>query len=167
MSVQKDQKDRIEDVELFLDRKRPHVQEGNTVGVKPEIVDAAPEMKVHDIELRQRRLERQFGEEIGQEQEPSHRQIARQHGDKRRVEPSNARQIKAAKAEITALQRPHHDPGDEKAGDHEEDVNADEPGLAERHETEVKDHHKTNGDGADPVDVRTVGQAGGHRADSA
>ena len=81
----------------------------------------------------------------------------RHHQQERRRQPAHASAIEAREREVGREQ----DPGDQVAADHEEDVDADEAARQGVRPGVVHDHGQ-DGDGAQAVDVGSVGR-GAHR----
>ena len=85
-----------------------------------------------------------------------------QHDDERRQDAAGAALVEAGEQEAPFAQVAREDAGDQEAGDDEKDVDA-EVAAGEGGEAGVKEDHRNDGDGAQPVDVTAV--AGGMRAE--
>ncbi|GAB0148089.1 hypothetical protein McPS_08290 [Marichromatium sp. PS1] len=90
------------------------------------------------------------------QQEIPAKEITReQHQEKRRKDPLHPPAIEIGQTESTGINALEYDRGDKKAGDHKENVNANEatPQMAGKG---VKKNDKKNGDSPEPVDIWTI-----------
>ena len=106
---------------------------------------------------------RRTGKDVGaqlrirrrQHPQPAQHQGQSQHHDQGRKNPPDPPDIEAREAEALPVQFARDDAGDQKAGNDEEDIDADEAarhGLREG----VKIHHQHHGDGPEAIDIRPV-----------
>ena len=149
-------------VELLLDRQRPHVRQGRRLCRLGEVVRAAhDEVPVGHVEERRERVEPERGEfargghEVGvrsdadQDQEEGRQQAARP------AHPELPETDGEPPCPLAQQQR-----GDQEAGQDEEHVDAEEPARRERRPTVVQQHAE-HGDGPDPVESRHVAEHDG------
>jgi len=120
-----------------------------------EIAAVAPQHEVRD----ERRAAGDVLAEVrvlqGKEEPPPDRPRGQQHDDQRGEDALDAARVEIGEAEGAALEAAEHDRGDQKARDHEEDVDADEAAghaVGKRVEADDREH----GDGTEAVDVGPV-----------
>ena len=143
-----------DDVELLFDRKAPQVQEGLTKRVFGEVADFFQQAKVlHEAGggvdvfaevlkfVRQQKAPSEHGDE-GEEQ------------DEVRNNASDAFGVEVAVAEGLALQTAEDDAGNEKAGDHEEDVDAEKSAVKDFRKSVINENRQ-DGEGSQAGDVVT------------
>ena len=149
------QHQRQRQIKLLLDRERPGVQQRLFRRGMVEIAGLEPEEKIrgegHHRCNRAEKL-RAFG---GQEIMEGRDRGQRHHGVQRRQQAAHAPLVKSRKGKRAALQFRLDDPGDQIAGDHKEDIDADKT-AEHRRRLEMERDHRKHGDGAQPVDVFTI-----------
>jgi hypothetical protein len=89
----------------------------------------------------------------------------RHHRIKRGQQAANPAFIEPRERKRTALHFRLDDPRDQVAGDHKENIDADEA-AEHRRRLEMERDHRKHGDGAQPVDVFTIGACHNGRAAS-
>ena len=153
------------EVELLLHGERPAVQQRHRLGDRPEIIGGdVPEPEVGEAE-------HQGGEagSIAFEGARHHQQRARDrhdhgHQHHRREQPPHPPLVEGGPGETAAFHLRRDDPGDQIAGDDEEDVDPDEAAAEPRHLVMVEQHGEHR-DAAQTVEMRPVAprQMGGRR----
>ncbi len=117
-------------------------------------------------ELKQVRNERgarhgafaQQGKRGRQQNEPADQVGNGQHDDQRGKDPPDPATVEGPEREAVSREFAQNDPGDQEAGNHEEDIDPDEaagrqPGLG------MVGDHQQNGERPQSVDVRAIGEA--------
>ncbi len=156
-------RDREREVELLLHRQRPGVQQHAGAGLVAEVVDVlgAPEEEVrHETRGSRGRSRRLLlgaggcGDEVAEDQHPD------QHRGLGRDQAARATGVERAPPDAARLGvLVHEQPGDDVAGDDEEEVEADVGALEAGH-LRVEAHHHDGGRSADAVDVGAVLRTG-------
>ena len=149
------QKRRKEEVILLFDRERPGVQQRLDLGRFGEIALEPPEMQVRGEKRRRPQALAELHEMFGQEQGRRREAGQREHGEKRGEDPPQPALVEAQKREPPRLGLAQQDRGDQKARDHEEDVDADI--AAGQAEPGMKEHDRHDREGAQPVDIGAIG----------
>ena len=90
-----------------------------------------PEHEVRDERRRSADVLQQLHVLVGHEHEPAEYPARDEDDRKRRKNPAYPSRVEIAEAECTGAEVVEDDPGDQKSGDHEEDVH---PNEAARHE---------------------------------
>ena len=146
---------RPDEIELLLHGQRPEVEERRGRGDGREIVGRRRrEPEVPDRERRRGPIEEQVRpiERVGEN--GGGRQRHDEDHDPGRGKAANASSVEVPKAHGPAsLDLSKQQARDQEAGDHEEDVDADEA-AADREESGVEQDHETHGDTSQALDVR-------------
>ena len=152
MAGQRAQQQRKDDVELLLDRQRPALQQRHRFRAAREIAGLGEEPQVAG---KQQHGQRRFrhGRKIARQIEPA--------GQQRGQYAPGAAFVKAQQREAALFQFARQNAGDQEARDHEKHVDPDET-PAEPCDMGVEQHHRHDGQCAQPVDVGAV-QGGGRR----
>ena len=143
---------REQEVELLLDAEAPGVQQRQVLGGGAEVVELLP---VEDVGDREDGRDEAAGEVAQLERrEPGEGEgdAGEEDGDQRRQDAAGAALVEAGDGEAPGGEVAQQDPGDQVAGDHEEDVDA-EPAAGEGSEAGVEEDHREDGDGAQAVDL--------------
>ena len=150
------QQRRPDQIELLLDRERPVVLIRRGSRVRRQVVGALRgESEVGNEERGGHRVARGSGDLQGRKDQIRHQQGDEQRQDRGRQDPPGATCVELPERDLSrALDVAGDEPGDEKAGDHEEHVNADEPSAQARH-TCVVGHDGDDRDRAQALDVGT------------
>ena len=152
-------------VELLLDGQGPGVGEGVDRSGDHEVAAAGGDLPpVGEVEERRQGAHPEVGVEAGRLDEPDqqgHRHQHDQEGRQQAAGPTQpeGRQLDGAPTAVLAEQQP----GDQVAGQHVEDVEAEEAALQPPH-PEVVAHDDQEGHGPDPVEGGDALPAGGRRA---
>ena len=149
-------------VELLLDGQRPGVGEGGHRPGGHEVVAAGGDLPpVGEVEQGRQGAHPEVGVEAGRLGEPHHEGHGHQHDEQRRQQPAGpaqpeGRQLDAAPLAVLAEQQA----GDQVAGQHVEDVQAEEAALQPPH-AEVVAHDDEQGHGPQAVEGGDPLLAGG------
>ncbi len=166
--LQRQEKQRVEQVELRFDSQRPGVEEGlqgQVVGVEVIHCDAGEE----DVRTEDDRRSAAFGEKphvFGKEDEEA-RQAARQKDDcESRNDATDATLVEREEREASVFEFVPRDGGDQKSRNDEEDV---DPDIASRQRGRaiVIENHEGDRDGSETVDVGPVASWRGSMASAA
>ena len=154
--AQKQQEQRQEDIELLLDRQRPSVQQELLFGRRVEVSGPHVEENVRQIGGRgDQRLAELVELEWQQDREADHAGD-QAHGEIGRGQSAEAADIEFCQRDPAgAMALGPQDRADQEARDHEENVDTDETAGKTGHR-EVEQHHRQNGDAAQPVDLGPV-----------
>ncbi|MGX1107867.1 hypothetical protein AB7M47_006250 [Bradyrhizobium elkanii] len=154
-SHQRPQQQRPDKIELFLDAERPEMEQRLRLRGRIEIATLRIEQQV----CRETRACRNLlskGHQLARHQKlPSGDEGGDQDDDQGGKNPANATRIERRKAEAPVLNVAIDDPGDQVAGNDEEDIDPDKtPGniLRER----VAEHDQRDGNGPQAVDIRPI-----------
>nr|WP_258016897.1 hypothetical protein [Nocardioides marinisabuli] len=151
-------------VELLLHRERPEVQERRLLHVAGEVVGAVEdELPVGDVQQRRAGLRDEL-EALGLRGEQHEEGARAEDGDDGgRQQPTGATREERPQPQLAAGARAvQHHGGDQEAGQHEEEVQAQEA-VGEAGQLGVEEQHQHHRDGADAVELRAVGERGGRR----
>ncbi len=136
------QQGRPNEVELLLDRQRPEVLERARFDPLGEVVDRLRgEVPVGDIEGGADDVAGDFLAADGREQQRRRQGNGGEHDQHQRQQTARPARVEADQRDAAgAVHLPHQQPGDQEAGDDEEDVDPDvspreegDPGMAEEH----------------------------------
>ncbi len=156
MRAQQEKRERPDEVVLLFDAERPEVQQRLQLRRGVEIPGLAPERDVGNESRACRDMLAELRKFIRQQHAPSQEKAAGEHQDECREDAPDAPPIEAGKGEAAPTQLVQDDAGDQESRDDEEHVHADE--AARHHAGEgVIAEHREHGEGAQPVDVRSIG----------
>ena len=163
-SANREHREREHDIELLLDGQRPHVEERRRSPERCEVValreDHHPVLAVEERSERVRSDAVQFGirQLCGRDAQDDHGD-----GRERGQEPSDAAGPEVAERHRSrSLDLAADQAGDEKARDHEEDVDAEEARGQDRRREVIHDHC-CNRDRAQAVEASDIRVGGGAR----
>ncbi len=145
-----------EDVELLLDAQRPQVQKRLYVVVGVEVAHFLPRLDVRQEGERRYEAFAEIPQLVREKQRITNQDSRAEHHKKRGQEPSHATLVEFQVGEVPRLEFALDDAADEEARNDEEHVNAHEPAGEEGWEGVEEENHR-DGDGAQTVDVGTVG----------
>ncbi len=143
-------------IELLFHRQRPGVQQGRGLGGGGGVV--AQRLGDPDVGQESDHRDRdrdQLVEVGGKQDDRPGQQHQRQHGVEGGKDPPDAALVEACQRKAPASDLLGDLAADQEAGDHEEDVDAAEA-AAEARGAEVIEHHRHDGDGAQPVYVPSI-----------
>ena len=151
---EQDEAQRPDDVELLLDRQRPVVLHRGGLGALGEVVDRAPRQDpVDDVDRRPDDVAAYLAPPPPRHQEPRGDRDRDEDEDGRRQQPAGPpRHEPWPRDRARGGQLAQQQPGDEVAGDDEEDVDAEEAVRQER-QARVVDQHEQDGDRPQALDV--------------
>ena len=148
---------RKEQIELFLHRNRPQMQQRLERCRQIEIADLAPEFEIGGEERRRDEALRVSFEIHREEKTPRGNARDGQHGEQRREDAADATLVEMTDRETAVCHLAMDDSGDQEAGDDEEDIDADEAAgnlpEAVMVEDDGEDSH-----GAQTVHIRAVAE---------
>ena len=155
------QDERPEEVELLLDRERPHVlQQRRTARVLEVREVAEDEEPVLDVEQRGDDLAPQLVEHVGEEEDRVQRDHE-EHGEERGQEPARAPVPEPLQADaVGLLEVGQQQARDQVAADHEEHVDAEEP-AGDPLLVGVVEQHRDDGERAQAVERGDVAESRG------
>ena len=148
------EQDRPEQIELLFDPERP-VVEHRRRGARSEVVGRFQgEADVRDRQAGGQGVVGDARQVERREEQLSREQRAREHDDSRRKDPSGSASVEGAKSDLPgAPTLVHEQPGDQEAGQDEEDVDTDKTGFGAG-QTRVAQQDKKDRDPAEPLEVR-------------
>jgi hypothetical protein len=150
---------------LLLDRERPGVQQRLLHRGAVEIAGLEPEEEIggkgDDGCDRTKELQSFGSQQIMKRRD----RRQRHHRVERRQQPAHPTLVESRKRKRAVLDFRLDDTGDQVAGDHEKDIDADKTAVNGRR-LEMERDHRQHGDGPEPVDVFTIGACHNGRAAS-
>ena len=150
------QQQRVDQIELLLDRQAPGVQQRLQGGGVGKVAGLGHEIEVGQEYRRHPEACHQAAVGARRQPEPAHRRSDRQHHEQRGQDAPRPALVKAqdrdAAAQVVVFDQ---DFGDQIARDHEKDVNP-EKAAAETGDPGVKQDHRHHRHRAQPVDVAAI-----------
>ena len=142
-------------VELLLDRQRPEVQQRRGLRVSGEIVGGDDgEAVVRDVQRSRTAIAGDFRESHRRQHQCRRHQGDDDHDQRGRQKSPGSPSVERRKVDATlGLHLPQEQPGDQEAGDDEEDIHADEA-AAESRQTRMKSQYGQDRDRPQALDVR-------------
>ncbi len=142
-------------VELLLDRQRPEVQQRRGLRVSGEIVGGDDGVAVvRDVQRSRTAIAGDFRESHRRQHHCRRNQGDDDHDQCSRQQSPGSPSVERRKVDATrGLLLPQEQPGDQEAGDDEEDIHADEA-AAESRQTRMKSQHGQDRDRPQALDVR-------------
>ena len=146
---------REKEIELFLHRQRPEVQQGLGFRRLVEITHLPLEHPVLQKHRARRPMFPELLKLVLQKEKAAATQRQHPQHQKRGHQPSHAPRVKIRKPKRTRLQLPEQDPGDQIPGDHEKNVH---PGKStgQRLGERVEPNHTEHCQSPQPINVRPV-----------
>ena len=146
------EREREQEVELLLDAEAPGVQQRQVLGGGAEVVELLPVEDVGDGEDGRDEAAGEVAQLERREPGEGEGDAGEEDGDQRRQDAAGAALVEAGDGEAPRGEVAQQDAGDQVAGDHEEDVDA-EPAAGEGGEAGVEEDDREDGDGAQAVDL--------------
>ena len=152
--MENDEEQREDEIELFFDRQRPHVEQGDEVDRLREVVEPEPEADVRPHRRLREGVTGGPGIVQGNEQEPTGEQGEGGDHHRGRPNPADATIPKRDQREASAIQIGGNDRCDQVTGDHKKNIDADKP--AREADAAVIENHGKHSESPQAVNVEPV-----------